>query len=170
VADPDDAPLAADDADVDADAGADANEADDAGAAVPGLPDIELSGAELLSGDLLGGDLGSLLSQAQDMMAAQAAAADQEVEGVAGGGVVRIRATGTGQVLGVTIAPEVVDPDDVPMLEDLVLAALHDVNARLAEIQRAALGPLAGLADLFSSEGDSASDDADDAGDPDQQP
>jgi DNA-binding YbaB/EbfC family protein len=151
VADPDDAPLAADD-----------NADDDAGAAVPGLPDIELSGAELLSGDL-----GSLLSQAQDMMAAQAAAADQEVEGVAGGGVVRIRATGTGQVLGVTISPEVVDPGDVPMLEDLVLAALHDVNARLAEIQRAALGPLAGLADLFSSEGDSASDDA---GDADHQP
>jgi DNA-binding YbaB/EbfC family protein len=150
VADPDDAPLAADD-----------NADDDAGAAVPGLPDIELSGAELLSGDL-----GSLLSQAQDMMAAQAAAADREVEGVAGGGVVRIRATGTGQVLGVTIAPEVVDPADVPMLEDLVLAALHDVNARLAEIQRAALGPLAGLADLFASDGDSGSGD-DDAG-PDQ--
>jgi DNA-binding YbaB/EbfC family protein len=150
VADPDDAPLAADD-----------NADDDAGAAVPGLPDIELSGAELLSGDL-----GSLLSQAQDMMAAQAAAADQEVEGVAGGGVVRIRATGTGQVLGVTISPEVVDPGDVPMLEDLVLAALHDVNARLAEIQRAALGPLAGLADLFASDGDSGSGD-DDAG-PDQ--
>jgi DNA-binding YbaB/EbfC family protein len=139
----------------------DARSDDDAGAAVPGLPDIELSGAELLSGDL-----GSLLSQAQDMMAAQAAAADREVEGVAGGGVVRIRATGTGQVLGVTIAPEVVDPADVPMLEDLVLAALHDVNARLAEIQRAALGPLAGLADLFASDGDSGSGD-DDAG-PDQ--
>ena len=110
-------------------------EDDEMGAAVPGLPDIDL-----------GGDLGGLLSQAQDMLAAQAAAADQEIEGVAGGGVVRIRATGTGQVLAVSISPEVVDPADVPMLEDLVLAALHDVNARLAEIQRAALGP---LADLF---------------------
>jgi hypothetical protein len=80
------------------------------------------------------------------MMAAQAEAAEQEVEGVAGGGMVRIRATGTGQVLAVSIAPEVVDPEDVGMLEDLVLAALHDVNARLAEIQRDALGP---LGDLF---------------------
>lgn len=115
--------------------GEDAGDQDDVGAAVPGLPDIDL-----------GGDLGGLLSQAQDMLAAQAAAADQEVEGVAGGGVVRIRATGTGQVLAVSISPDVVDPADVPMLEDLVLAALHDVNARLAEIQRAALGP---LADLF---------------------
>ena len=44
-----------------------------------------------------------------------------------------------------SIAPEAVDPDDVAMLEDLVLAALHDVNAQLAEIQREAMGPLGGL-------------------------
>ncbi len=113
---------------------------DEQGAAVPGLPDF----------DLLGGDFGGLLAQAQDVLAAQAAAAEQEVEGVAGGGVVRIRATGTGQVVSVSIAPEVVDPADVAMLEDLVLAALHDVNARLADIQRAALGP---LGDLFGGGG-----------------
>ncbi|HJR25600.1 MAG TPA: YbaB/EbfC family nucleoid-associated protein [Acidimicrobiales bacterium] len=109
---------------------------DDAGAAVPGLPDIDLTGGT--DGDALGG----LLAEAQKLMEAQAAAADREVEGVAGGGVVRIRTTGTGQALQVTIAPEVVDPSDVAMLEDLVLAALHDVNARLLEIQREALGPL----------------------------
>ena len=110
---------------------------DDAGAAVPGLPDLDLSGPDALGG---------LLAQAQEMMAAQAQAAEQEVEGVAGGGVVRIRATGTGQVLAVSISPEVVDPSDIGLLEDLVLAALHDVNARLMEIQRAAMGP---LGDLF---------------------
>jgi DNA-binding YbaB/EbfC family protein len=103
-----------------------------------------LPGLEGLGGDALGG----LLEQAQAMVAAQAEAAEREVEGVAGGGKVRIRATGTGQVLGVSIAPEVVDPDDVTMLEDLVLAALHDVNAQLAEVQRSALGP---LGDLFGS-------------------
>ena len=97
-------------------------------------------------GDALGGGgLGGLLEQAQQMMAAQAAAAEREVEGVAGGGAVRIRATGTGQVLAVSIAPNAVDPDDVPMLEDLVLAALHDVNAQLAEVQREAMGPLGGF-------------------------
>jgi hypothetical protein len=93
--------------------------------------------------------LGGLLEQAQQVMAAQQAAAEREIEGVAGGGVVRIRTTGTGEVLGVTIAPEVVDPTDVPMLEDLVLAALHDMNAKLLDIQREAMGPLAGLGDLF---------------------
>ena len=108
----------------------------DSSLSLPGLPDLEGLG---------GGDLGGLLEQAQQMMAAQAQAAEREVEGVAGGGMVRIRAMGTGQVLGVTIAPEVVDPDDVAMLEDLVLAALHDLNSRLAEIQRAAMGPLGDL-------------------------
>ena len=108
------------------------------------LPDLDALGS-LMGG--AGGDdpLGGLLAQAQQMMAAQAEAAQQEVEGLAGGGVVRIRATGTGQVLSVAIDPQVVDPEDVGMLEDLVLAALHDVNARLAEIQRAALGPLGGM-------------------------
>ena len=110
---------------------------DASGAGVPGLPDLES-----LGGDALGG----LLEQAQQMMAAQAEAAERTVEGVAGGGMVRIRATGTGQVLGVTISPEVVDPDDVSMLEDLVLAALHDVNAQLGEIQREAMGS---FGDLF---------------------
>jgi DNA-binding YbaB/EbfC family protein len=102
-------------------------------------------------GALTGGGLDDLLQQAQSVMAAQQEAAELEIEGVAGGGVVRIRATGTGQVLGVTIAPEAVDPDDVAMLEDLVLAALHDVNAQLAELQKAALGPLSGLGELFGS-------------------
>lgn len=111
---------------------------------VGGLPDL----AGL--GEALGGDagFGGLLEQAQQMMAAQAAAAEREVEGVAGGGVVRIRATGAGQVLSVSISPEAVDPDDVSMLEDLVLAALHDVTAQLGELQRAAMGP---LGDLFGS-------------------
>jgi nucleoid-associated protein EbfC len=118
----------------------DAPRDDDAGAAVPGLPDLDAFG---------GGALGGLLEQAQQVMAAQAEAAEREVEGVAGGGAVRIRATGSGQVLGVSIAPEAVDPDDVGMLEDLVLAALHDVNAQLAEIQQEALGGLGNLGDLF---------------------
>lgn len=115
----------------------DAPRDDEAGLALPGLPDLDALG---------GGALGGLLEQAQQMMAAQAEAAEREVEGVAGGGVVRIRATGNGQVLGVSIAREAVDPDDVAMLEDLVLAALHDVNAQLAAIQHEALG---GLGDLF---------------------
>ncbi len=113
---------------------------DDAPSAVPELPDLSAMSPE---------GLGGLLEQAQSMMAAQQAAAEQDIEGAAGGGVVRIRATGTGQILGVTIAPEVVDPGDIGMLEDLVTAALHDLNAKLLDIQQQAMGPLAGLGDLF---------------------
>jgi DNA-binding YbaB/EbfC family protein len=105
-----------------------------------GLPDLSAVAPDGLDG---------LLDQAQKMMAAQQAASEREIEGVAGGGVVRVRTTGTGQVLGVTIDPEVVDPSDVAMLEDLVEAALHDMNAKLLEIQREAMGPLAGLGDVF---------------------
>jgi DNA-binding YbaB/EbfC family protein len=95
--------------------------------------------------------VGGLLEQAQQMMAAQQAASELEIEGVAGGGVVRVRTTGTGQVLSVSIDPEVVDPNDVALLEDLVVAALHDMNAQLLEIQREAMGPLAGLGDIFGA-------------------
>ena len=108
-------------------------------------PAIELPDFSAVSPDGMGG----LLEQAQQMMEAQQEAASREIEGTAGGGMVRIRTTGTGQVLGVSIAPEVVEPADVAMLEDLVVAALHDMNAQLLQIQREAMGPLAGLGDLF---------------------
>jgi DNA-binding YbaB/EbfC family protein len=115
-----------------------ADDADDAG----GLPDLSAVSPDAM---------GDLLEQAQKMMEAQQAASEREIEGVAGGGMVRVRTTGTGEVLSVSIDPQVVDPDDVAMLEDLVVAALHDMNAQLLEIQREAMGPLAGLGDLFGA-------------------
>lgn len=96
-----------------------------------------------LLGGLGGGDaggLGDLFAQAQAAMSASQAAADQEVEGSAGGGMVRIRATGGGEVLAVHIDPAVVDPGDVEGLEDLVLAALRDVHAEAARLQAEAMG------------------------------
>ena len=109
---------------------------------------IELPDLSAVSPDAMGG----LLEQAQKMMEAQQAASEREIEGVAGGGVVRVRTTGTGEVLSVSIDPQVVDPEDVAMLEDLVVAALHDMNAQLLEIQREAMGPLAGLGDIFGAD------------------
>jgi nucleoid-associated protein EbfC len=94
-------------------------------------------------------DLSSLLAQAQQMqeqlMAAQAEAAEAVVEGQAGGGVVKVTVTGGMEFQSVTIAPEAVDPDDVEMLQDLVLAALHDAMAKVAQTQQGALGDLGGL-------------------------
>jgi nucleoid-associated protein EbfC len=90
--------------------------------------------------------MNDLLRQAQQMqeqlMAAQAEAAEQVVEGHAGGGVVRIAVTGGGEFQSVTIAPEAVDPDDVEMLQDLVLAAINDAMAKVQELQSSAMGNL----------------------------
>ena len=96
-------------------------------------------------------DLGSLLEQAQQLMAAQAEAAEVLHEGVAGGGAVRIEVTGGGEFRNVTIRPDAVDPDDVEMLQDLVLAALHDATSKVAAAQQQALGGLGGLGGLLGS-------------------
>jgi DNA-binding YbaB/EbfC family protein len=97
-------------------------------------------------------DLQAMLSQAQElqqrMLEAQEAAAGQTVEGTAGGGVVRITASGVGEFLAVHIDPNVVDAADVEMLEDLVLAALHDVAAKVADVSLGRLGELGPLGDI----------------------
>jgi DNA-binding protein YbaB len=82
-------------------------------------------------------DLGSLLGQAQAMMANAAAAADAEVEGSAGGGMVRVVVNGRFEFSSVHI-----DPAEVELLEDLVLAALRDASAQLTARQSQALGGL----------------------------
>ena len=91
-----------------------------------------------------GFDFGALLEQAQQMQAqlmeAQAQAAEQVHEGAAGGGAVHVTVTGGMEVLSVKIRKDAVDPGDVEMLEDLVLAALHDAVARVNEAQQSALG------------------------------
>jgi DNA-binding YbaB/EbfC family protein len=91
------------------------------------------------------GDLGGLLESAQQAFSAQAEAAAQVVEGSAGGGVVTVEMTGNGEVTAVTLAPEVVDPDDIEMLQDLIVAALHDAGVKVTDLQRQALGALGGL-------------------------
>lgn len=94
-------------------------------------------------------DMNALLQQAQAMsqqlMAQQAEAASTEVEGVAGGGAVTIRMTGGGEFIAVKIQPSAVDPEDVEMLEDLVLAALNDAVANAANLVE---GPDLGGMDL----------------------
>jgi len=96
-----------------------------------------------------GFDLSGLLAQAQAMqeglVAAQAEASSREVEGQAGGGVVRITATAGLEPIAVHISPDAVDLDDITMLEDLVLAALRDLVVRANEVQAEALGGLGGL-------------------------
>jgi nucleoid-associated protein EbfC len=83
-----------------------------------------------------------------DMAAAQDALAEAVVEGSAGGGMVKATATGAGELQGVSISPEVVDPEDVEMLEDLVLAAVSDALRRAQELQAERMGAVTGGVDL----------------------
>jgi DNA-binding YbaB/EbfC family protein len=93
-----------------------------------------------------GFDLGGLLEQAQQMqqqlMAAQAEAAATLVEGSSGGGAVKVEVTGGLDFRSVQIDPSVIDPEDPSLLEDLVLAALHDAVAQVNEMQQGAVGGL----------------------------
>jgi DNA-binding YbaB/EbfC family protein len=91
-------------------------------------------------------DMGDLLKQAQKMqeqlLEAQASAAEQVVEGQSGGGAVRITMTGGMEFQSVIIDRAAVDPDDVEMLQDLVLAALRDVMGKATELSQQAMGGL----------------------------
>ncbi len=83
-----------------------------------------------------------------DMAAAQAALAAARVEGTAGGGVVRATVSGTGDLQAVSIDPSVVDPAEVEMLEDLVVAAVADARRAANELQETQLGNVTGGLDL----------------------
>jgi DNA-binding YbaB/EbfC family protein len=93
-----------------------------------------------------GPDLGSLLSQMQQMqqhlMDAQATAAATVVEGRSGGGAVKVTVTGGMAFESVVIDPSVVDPNDIEMLQDLILAAVRDAVAQANDLNSEALGGL----------------------------
>jgi DNA-binding YbaB/EbfC family protein len=93
-------------------------------------------------------DMAQLLQQAQqmqqDLAAAQEALADAEVTGSAGGGLVTVRMTGTGELTDVTITPAAVDPDDIETLQDLIVAAVRDASRAASELTAERMGPLTG--------------------------
>jgi DNA-binding YbaB/EbfC family protein len=97
-------------------------------------------------------DLQKMMKQAQkmaaDMQKAQEEIADVEVEGTAGGGAVKVVATGDMRILRVEIAGDVFDgepdADDLEMLGDTVTAAVNEAIEKARELQAEAMGPLAG--------------------------
>lgn len=68
--------------------------------------------------------------------------AETPVEGTAGGGVVKVTVNGAHQVLSVDINPEVVDPEDVDMLNDLVAAAVNDAMTKAQQLSDEKMGSL----------------------------
>lgn len=89
-------------------------------------------------------DLNDLLSQAMEMQQQLAAAQDEVantvVEGQSGGGAVVVEVTGAFDFRAVRIRPEAVDPDDVELLQDLLLAALRDAVSRIGALQAESVG------------------------------
>jgi DNA-binding YbaB/EbfC family protein len=89
-----------------------------------------------------------LMKQAQKMqqqlMAAQEELASAEVEGSAGGGMVKAKVTGAGELVSLTVDPSVVDPEDVETLTDLVVAAVRDASRAAQELTAEKMGPLSG--------------------------
>ena len=87
------------------------------------------------------------LQMQQEMERIQAELATTEVDGSAGGGVVKAVVTGKQELVSVTIDPSAVDPADVEMLQDLVTAAVNDAleaSRRVAEQKMGALSALGG--------------------------
>ena len=80
----------------------------------------------------------------QQALKAQEQLNDQTVDGSAGGGAVRITVTGGMKVQSLKIAPEVVDPNDVEMLEDLVTAAVNEALQKVQGLQMQQISGLAG--------------------------
>lgn len=88
-----------------------------------------------------------LLQQAQqmqqDLARAQEELAATEVDGQAGGGLVKATVTGSGELRGLVIDPRAVDPEDTETLADLVVAAVQAANENAQQLQQQKLGPLA---------------------------
>ena len=89
-----------------------------------------------------------LLKQAQkmqqDMLAAQEALKDEAVDASAGGGMVKVQVSGDLEVKSITIDPQAVDPDDVELLQDMVLAAVNEAMRSAQELAASKMGGIAG--------------------------
>ena len=95
-----------------------------------------------------GGNMNSMLKQAQkmqeQMLKAQQEIEETQVEASSGGGMVTVKATGKKEILEINIKPEAVDPDDVEMLQDLVLVAVNDALSKADALTQEKMGALTG--------------------------
>ena len=95
-----------------------------------------------------GGNMQQLMRQAQkmqqQMLKAQEELDAREYEGTAGGGAVSCKVSGKRQLISLTIAPDAVDPDDVEMLQDMILAAVNDALKKGEETRETEMNKLGG--------------------------
>ncbi len=97
-------------------------------------------------------NINKLIKQAQrlqsQMVQAQNELTKKTFEGTSGGNMVKVTMNGGGDCVGVSINPEVIDPDDVEMLEDLIVAAFKNAQEKVKEQSNAAMGGLTSGMDL----------------------
>jgi nucleoid-associated protein EbfC len=95
-----------------------------------------------------GGNMNGMMKQVKKMQEQMVKAQEElklrTIEGTAGGGVVSVVANGHKEIQSVTIKPEAVDPDDVEMLQDLVLTAVNDALRKIDELTNKELGKFTG--------------------------
>ena len=95
-----------------------------------------------------GGNMQQMLKQAQKMKQnitrLQAELEAREYEATSGGGMVYVKANGKKELLELTIKPEAVDPEDVEMLQDMVMAAVNEVLRTVEETANAEMGKITG--------------------------
>jgi DNA-binding YbaB/EbfC family protein len=93
-------------------------------------------------------NLGNMLKEAQKMQAKMAEMqekmAEMELIGVAGGGMVKITVNGRGEMRKASIDPSLIDPAEVEILEDLIVAAFNDAKAKVEQETQAEMGKLTG--------------------------
>jgi DNA-binding YbaB/EbfC family protein len=98
-------------------------------------------------------NLNKMLQQAQEMMAqqqeAQEALKEERVEASAGGGMVKVVASGDLRIQSIAIDPDAVDPEDVEMLQDLVTAAVNEALRQVEELAASKMG--GGMGDMDPS-------------------
>jgi len=94
------------------------------------------------------GDMGGILRQAQkmqkEMARIQEELKERVVEGQAGGGMVKVFANGAQEVVGVKMNPQVIDPSDAEMLEDLILAATTQALKKARELAESEMAKVTG--------------------------
>ena len=100
-----------------------------------------------------GNQMQNLMKQAQKMQEEMAKAQEEldeaELEGVSGGGLVKVVVNGKKLVKGITISPNAVDTDDMEMLEDLIVAALNAAYEQADELYNEKMGKFGNAGGLF---------------------
>ena len=94
------------------------------------------------------GNMGNLMKQAQKMQRQMEEASkeleEKEVTAAAGGGAVEVTVSGKKEVTNVKIDPEAVDPDDVEMLEDMIMAATNEALRQIEEYSQQSMSKITG--------------------------